>query len=240
MKKKIITLILGLLLVVSIAGNVYQINLLNSKIYSLDNCNVEKNDLLSDLDEKENLLTANSEKIVSLEMEMTDLQSEIETIKNNSFSIETASTTPEEPESTEDTKSSSNPFSGMTYDELGAIDTTNFTDADWNNYLTACQEAQAELDKNKPATEKQPWTGKPFEEMTQEELNAIDTKTLTKEDKDRWVKRYDETIVEKLAEFDQQNQNSGNTTTPAPSGDDAKWANPPEKETPVADGWKCY
>ena len=146
----------------------------------------------------------------------------------------------EEPETTEDAKSSSNPFSGMTYDELGAIDTTNFTDADWNNYITACQEAEAALAKNKPATEKQPWTGKPFEEMTQEELKAIDTETLTKEDKDRWIKRYDETIVEKLAEFDQQNQNSGNTTTPAQSGDDAKWANPPEKETPVADGWKCY
>lgn len=149
----------------------------------------------------------------------------------------------EEPETTEDTKSSSNPFSGMTYDELGAIDTTNFTDADWNNYLTACQEAQAELDKNKPATEKQPWTGKPFEEMTQEELNAIDDETyynLPKEDQDRWLKRYDETIVEKLAEFDQQNQNSGNTTTPAQSGDDAKWANPPEKKPIEPDGWLCY
>lgn len=97
MKKKIITLISGLLLVVSIAGNVYQINLLNSKIYSLDNCNVEKNDLLSDLDEKEKLLTANSEKIVSLEMEMTDLQSEIETIKNNISSLET---TPDDSAST--------------------------------------------------------------------------------------------------------------------------------------------
>lgn len=151
--------------------------------------------------------------------------------------------TPEEPEPTEDAKSSSNPFSGMTYDELGAIDTTNFTDADWNNYITACQEAEAALAKNKPATEKQPWTGKPFEEMTQEELKAIDDETyynLPKEDQDRWLKRYDETIAEKMAEFDQQNQNSGNTTTPAPSGDDAKWANPPEKETPVADGWKCY
>lgn len=243
MKKKIITLILGLLLVVSIAGNVYQINLLNSKIYSLDNCNVEKNDLLSDLDEKENLLTANSEKIVSLEMEMTDLQSEIETIKNNSFSIETASTTPEEPEPTEDAKSSDNPFSGMTYDELGAIDTTNFTDADWNNYIEACQEAEAALAKNKPATEKQPWTGKPFEEMTQEELNAIDDETyynLPKEDQDRWLKRYNETIVEKGEEFDQQNQNSGNTTTPATSGDDAKWANPPEKKPIEPDGWLCY
>ena len=97
MKKKIITLILGLLLVVSIAGNVYQINLFNSKIYSLDNCNVEKNDLFSDLDEKENLLTANSEKIVSLEMEITDLQSEIETIKNNISSLET---TPDDSAST--------------------------------------------------------------------------------------------------------------------------------------------
>lgn len=123
----------------------------------------------------------------------------------------------EEPETTEDAKSSSNPFSGMTYDELGAIDTTNFTDADWNNYLTACQEAQAELDKNKPATEKQPWTGKPFEEMTQEELNAIDDETyynLPKEDQDRWLKRYDETIAEKMAEFDQQNQSSTGTSVP--------------------------
>ena len=146
----------------------------------------------------------------------------------------------EEPETTEDAKSSSNPFSGMTYDELGAIDTTNFTDADWNNYIAACQEAQEAIDKNKPATEKQPWTGKPFEEMTQEELKAIDTETLTKEDKDRWIKRYDETIAEKMAEFDQQNQSSNNTTTPAPSGDDAKWANPPEKKPIEADGWKCY
>ena len=149
----------------------------------------------------------------------------------------------EEPETTEDTKSSSNPFSGMTYDELGAIDTTNFTDVDWNNYIAACQEAQEALDKNKPATEKQPWTGKPFEEMTQEELKAIDDETyynLPKEDQDRWLKRYDETIAEKMAEFDQQNQNSGNTTTPAPSGDDAKWANPPEKKPIEADGWLCY
>ena len=127
----------------------------------------------------------------------------------------------EEPETTEDAKSSSNPFSGMTYDELGAIDTTNFTDADWNNYITACQEAQAALAKNKPATEKQPWTGKPFEEMTQEELKAIDDETyynLPKEDQDRWLKRYNETIVEKLAEFDQQNQSS--TGTPVPTGEE--------------------
>lgn len=240
MKKKIITLILGLLLVVSIAGNVYQINLLNSKIYSLDNCNVEKNDLLSDLDEKENLLTANSEKIVSLEMEMTDLQSEIETIKNNSFSIETASTTPEETESTEDTKSSNNPFSGMTYDELAAIDTTNFTDADWNNYIAACQEAEAALAKNKPATEKQSWTGKPFEEMTQEELNAIDIKSLTKEDKDRWLKRYDETIAEKTVAETQQNQNSGSTSTTAPAGEE-QWEIEGEPIGPIAPSdIKCY
>ena len=72
----------------------------------------------------------------------------------------------------------------MTYDEIAAIDTTNFTDADWNNYIAACQEAEAALAKNKPSTEKQPWTGNPFEEMTQEELKAIDTETLTKEDKD--------------------------------------------------------
>lgn len=145
----------------------------------------------------------------------------------------------EEPETTEDAKSSSNPFSGMTYDELGAIDTTNFTDADWNNYLTACQEAQAELDKNKPATEKQPWTGKPFEEMTQEELNAIDDETyynLPKEDQDRWLKRYDETIAEKMAEFDQQNQSS--TGTSVPTGDVIVPTTP--SKTPVADGWKCY
>ena len=145
--------------------------------------------------------------------------------------------TPEEPESTEDAKSSSNPFSGMTYDELGAIDTTNFTDADWDNYITACQEAEAALAKNKPATEKQPWTGKPFEEMTQEELNAIDTKTLTKEDKDRWVKRYDETIAEKMAEFDQQNQSS--TGTPVPTGEE-QWELDIEPKTITPDGWLCY
>ena len=147
----------------------------------------------------------------------------------------------EEPETTEDAKSSSNPFSGMTYDELGAIDTTNFTDADWNNYITACQEAQAELDKNKPATEKQPWTGKPFEEMTQEELNAIDDETyynLPKEDQDRWLKRYNETIVEKLAEFDQQNQSS--TGTPVPTGEE-QWEIEGEPIGPITpDGWLCY
>ena len=143
----------------------------------------------------------------------------------------------EEPETTEDTKSSSNPFSGMTYDELGAIDTTNFTDADWNNYITACQEAEAALAKNKPATEKQPWTGKPFEEMTQEELKAIDTETLTKEDKDRWIKRYDETIAEKMAEFDQQNQSS--TGTPVPTGEE-QWELDIEPKTITPDGWLCY
>lgn len=148
--------------------------------------------------------------------------------------------TTEEPEQTEDAKSSSNPFSGMTYDELGAIDTTNFTDADWNNYLTACQEAEAALAKNKPATEKQPWTGKPFEEMTQEELNAIDDETyynLPKEDQDRWLKRYDETIVEKGAEFDKQNQSS--TGTPVPTGEQHR-----EIEVEIGpitpDGWLCY
>lgn len=146
----------------------------------------------------------------------------------------------EEPETTEDAKSSSNPFSGMTYDELGAIDTTNFTDADWDNYITACQEAQEALDKNKPATEKQPWTGKPFEEMTQEELKAIDTETLTKEDKDRWINRYDETIVEKLAEFDQQNQSS--TGTPVPTGEE-QWELDVDRNLTFqegGDGWKCY
>ena len=143
--------------------------------------------------------------------------------------------TPEEPEQTEDTKSSSNPFSGMTYDELGAIDTTNFTDADWDNYITACQEAEAALAKNKPATEKQPWTVKPFEEMTQEELKAIDTETLTKEDKDRWVKRYDETIAEKMAEFDQQNQSS--TGNNVPTGEVIV---PTPSKTIEADGWLCY
>lgn len=148
----------------------------------------------------------------------------------------------EEPETTEDTKSSSNPFSGMTYDELGAIDTTNFTDADWDNYITACQEAQAELDKNKPATEKQPWTGKPFEEMTQEELKAIDDETyynLPKEDQDRWLKRYNETIVEKGAEFDQQNQNSGSTGTTVPTGEE-QWELDIEPKTITPDGWVCY
>ena len=147
----------------------------------------------------------------------------------------------EEPETTEDAKSSSNPFSGMTYDELGAIDTTNFTDADWDNYITACQEAQEALDKNKPATEKQPWTGKPFEEMTQEELNAIDDETyynLPKEDQDRWLKRYNETIVEKLAEFDQQNQSS--TGTPVPTGEE-QWEIEGEPIGPITpDGWLCY
>ena len=144
----------------------------------------------------------------------------------------------EEPETTEDAKSSSNPFSGMTYDELGAIDTTNFTDADWDNYITACQEAEAALAKNKPATEKQPWTGKPFEEMTQEELKAIDTETLTKEDKDRWIKRYDETIAEKMAEFDQQNQSS--TGTPVPTGEQHREIEG-EPIGPISpDGWKCY
>ena len=148
--------------------------------------------------------------------------------------------TPEEPESTEDAKSSSNPFSGMTYDELGAIDTTNFTDADWDNYITACQEAEAALAKNKPATEKQPWTGKPFEEMTQEELKAIDTETLTKEDKDRWIKRYDETIAEKMAEFDQQNQNSGNTSTTAPADCYTPECTAYTSKPIEADGWLCY
>ena len=147
----------------------------------------------------------------------------------------------EEPETTEDAKSSSNPFSGMTYDELGAIDTTNFTDADWDNYITACQEAQEALDKNKPATEKQPWTGKPFEEMTQEELKAIDDETyynLPKEDQDRWLKRYNETIVEKLAEFDQQNQSS--TGTPVPTGEE-QWEIEGEPIGPITpDGWLCY
>ena len=141
----------------------------------------------------------------------------------------------EEPETTEDAKSSSNPFSGMTYDELGAIDTTNFTDADWDNYITACQEAEAALAKNKPATEKQPWTGKPFEEMTQEELKAIDTETLTKEDKDRWIKRYDETIAEKMAEFDQQNQSSSENNIPT-----GEVIVPTPSKTIEADGWKCY
>lgn len=146
--------------------------------------------------------------------------------------------TPEEPEQTEDTKSSNNPFSGMTYDELGAIDTTNFTDADWNNYIEACQEAEAALAKNKPATEKQPWTGKPFEEMTQEELKAIDDETyynLPKEDQDRWLKRYNETIVEKGAEFDQQNQSS--TENNIPTGEVIV---PTPSKTIEADGWKCY
>ena len=147
----------------------------------------------------------------------------------------------EEPETTEDAKSSSNPFSGMTYDELGAIDTTNFTDADWDNYITACQEAEAALAKNKPATEKQPWTGKPFEEMTQEELKAIDDETyynLPKEDQDRWLKRYNETIVEKLAEFDQQNQSS--TGTPVPTGEE-QWEIEGEPIGPITpDGWLCY
>lgn len=147
----------------------------------------------------------------------------------------------EEPETTEDAKSSSNPFSGMTYDELGAIDTTNFTDADWDNYITACQEAQEALDKNKPATEKQPWTGKPFEEMTQEELKAIDDETyynLPKEDQDSWLKRYNETIVEKLAEFDQQNQSS--TGTPVPTGEE-QWEIEGEPIGPITpDGWLCY
>ena len=147
----------------------------------------------------------------------------------------------EEPETTEDAKSSSNPFSGMTYDELGAIDTTNFTDADWDNYITACQEAEAALAKNKPATEKQPWTGKPFEEMTQEELKAIDDETyynLPKEDQDRWLKRYDETIAEKMAEFDQQNQSS--TGTPVPTGEE-QWEIEGEPIGPITpDGWLCY
>ena len=147
----------------------------------------------------------------------------------------------EEPESTEDAKSSSNPFSGMTYDELGAIDTTNFTDADWNNYITACQEAEAALAKNKPATEKQPWTGKPFEEMTQEELKAIDDETyynLPKEDQDRWLKRYDETIAEKMAEFDQQNQSS--TGTPVPTGEE-QWEIEGEPIGPIEPSdIKCY
>ena len=149
----------------------------------------------------------------------------------------------EEPETTEDTKSSSNPFSGMTYDELGAIDTTNFTDADWDNYITACQEAEAALAKNKPATEKQPWTGKPFEEMTQEELKAIDDETyynLPKEDQDRWLKRYNETIVEKGAEFDQQNQNSGNTSTTAPADCYTPECTAYTSKPIEADGWLCY
>lgn len=151
--------------------------------------------------------------------------------------------TPEEPEPTEDAKSNSNPFSGMTYDELGAIDTTNFTDADWNNYITACQEAEAALAKNKPATEKQPWTGKPFEEMTQEELQAIDDETyynLPKEDQDRWLKRYNETIAEKGAELDKQNQNSGNTSTTAPADCYTPECTAYTSATPVADGWICY
>ena len=145
----------------------------------------------------------------------------------------------EEPETTEDAKSSSNPFSGMTYDELAAIDTTNFTDADWNNYITACQEAEAALAKNKPATEKQPWTGKPFEEMTLDEISSVNARELSKEDREKWGKAYDK-LIEKAAESDKQNQNSGNTTTPATSGDDAKWANPPEKKPIEPDGWLCY
>ena len=141
----------------------------------------------------------------------------------------------EEAPSSEETNSE-NPFMGMTREELEKIDVTNFSDKELNDYLEAYQSTE-------PKHGTKPWTGKPFEEMTQDELNEIDDETwdsLTKEDQQRWLDRYDETIAEKAAAETQQNQNSGNTTTPAPSGDDAKWANPPEKKPLVADGWKCY
>lgn len=154
--------------------------------------------------------------------------------------VDTDSAT-EETTTTEDTKLSDNPFSGMTYDELGALDTSDFSDEEMDNYIKACQEAQAELDKNKPAVEKQTWTGKPFEEMTQEELKEVDTEALTKEDRERWLKRYEDTIVEKLAELDEQNSNSGFITVITGPIEGELWE--PTPYTPVTiepDGWLCY
>ena len=145
--------------------------------------------------------------------------------------------TPEEPEPTEDVKSSSNPFSGMTYDELAAIDITNFTDAELNNYITACQEAQEALDKNKPATEKQSWTGKPFEEMTLDEISSVNARELSKEDREKWGKAYDKLVAEKMAEFEQQNQSS--TGTPVPTGEE-QWELDIEPKTIEPSDIKCY
>lgn len=128
---------------------------------------------------------------------------------------------------------SENPFMGMTREELEKIDVTNFSDKELNDYLEAYHSAE-------PKHGTKPWTGKPFEEMTQDELNEIDDETwdsLTKEDQQRWLDRYDETIAEKAAAETQQNNNSGNTTAPA----EEQWEIEGEPIGPIEpDGWLCY
>lgn len=117
--------------------------------------------------------------------------------------IESASTSEETKEET----NSENPFMGMTREELEKVDCSNFSDKELDDYLEAYQSTE-------PKHGKISWTGKPFEEMTQDELNEIDSETLynlTDEDKQRWLDRYNETIAEKVAAETQQNQNSGNT-----------------------------
>ena len=77
--------------------------------------------------------------------------------------------------------------------------------------------------------------------MTQEELKEVDTEALTKEDRERWLKRYEDTIVEKLAELDEQNSNSGFITVITGPIEGELWE--PTPYTPVTiepDGWLCY
>ena len=147
----------------------------------------------------------------------------------------------EEDAATTDKLANGNPYSGLTLDELGEIDLSNSSEEEIDQYLEACSEACAAAEQKRDDTGKQPWTGKPFEEMTQEELNEIDTRTLTKEDKDRWLKRYDETIIEKLAEFDKQNSDSNYITIITGPIEGELWE--PTPYTPITiepDGWLCY
>lgn len=142
----------------------------------------------------------------------------------NSTFIESASTSEE--------TNSENPFMGMTREELEKVDCSNFSDKELNDYLEAYQSTE-------PKHGTKPWTGKPFEEMTQDELNEIDSETLynlTDEDKQRWLDRYNETIAEKAAAETQQNNNSGNTTAPA----EEQWEIEIEPKTITPDGWLCY
>lgn len=141
------------------------------------------------------------ELIVTVDMNSTDIDPAAQDA--DSTFIESASTSEETKEET----NSENPFMGMTREELEKVDCSNFSDKELDDYLEAYQSTE-------PKHGTKPWTGKPFEEMTQDELNEIDDETwdsLTKEDQQRWLDRYDETIAEKAAAETQQNQNSDNT-----------------------------
>ena len=114
------------------------------------------------------------ELIVTVDMNSTD----IDPAAQDANSSEEA---PSSEETKEETKSSDNPYMDMTLEELNNLDTSSFSKEENKLFVEAYLAKSAEVE---PEYGTQTWTGKPFEEMTLDELDAMDNATwnsLTKE-----------------------------------------------------------